>query len=209
MTMRGQNVAGEIRPAAGSRLRWLALAPLLIGAALVASPSTNAAAEQVASSSSDRDTPSSSENNTSPPMGNVSSSRGSVDEPPRGHDGFVPSVCTHPTGPVSTAGSVIWTQRPTGRRRSEPYPRRPLPEGQSGRVQLACTVMPSLTLSCAVVSEAPTGLGFGRTALSASTAYRASPTLSDGTDAVGATTCIAVAFQAPSNGAEEGRVRDK
>ena len=209
MTMRGQSVAGEIRRGAGSRRRWLALAPLLLGAALVVSPQTGTATEQAPSSSTDRDASSSLENNASPSADSASSSRGGVEAPPRGQGASARSACTHPARPPSTSGSIIWTQRPTAGRISEPYPRRPLPEGQSGRVQLACTVMPSLALNCAVVSEAPTGLGFGRTALIASAGYRVGPTLSDGTSAVGATTCVVVAFQAPSNGAEEARVRDK
>ena len=39
--------------------------------------------------------------------------------------------------------------------------------------------------------------GFGRAALSAAGSFRARPTLSNGTSAVGATTRLAVSFQAP------------
>jgi protein TonB len=96
-----------------------------------------------------------------------------------------------------TTGSVTWTQRPTARRISDLYPQRALREGTGGRVQLDCTVLSSLSVACSIASESPAGEGFGRAALSAASAYRANPTLSDGASAVGARTRIAVAFQAP------------
>jgi hypothetical protein len=64
-------------------------------------------------------------------------------------------------------------------------------------VQRDCNVQPDLGVSSTIASESPAGEGFGRAALSASNAYRARPTLSDGTSAVGTRTRIAVAFQAP------------
>jgi hypothetical protein len=48
-----------------------------------------------------------------------------------------------------------------------------------------------------VASETPSNLGFARAALSVASAYRAMPTLSDGSGAVGTRTRIAVQFQAP------------
>jgi protein TonB len=96
-----------------------------------------------------------------------------------------------------TVGSVVWAQRPTARRISELYPQRALREGLGGRVQLDCEVQANLNVSCAIASESPAGQGFGRAALSASSAYRARATLSDGTSAVGTRTRIAVNFQAP------------
>ena len=94
-------------------------------------------------------------------------------------------------------GAVQWAQRPSARRISELYPDRALREGTGGRVQLDCTVQASMAVVCAVASESPAGQGFGRAALSASSSYRASPTLSNGQGSVGARTRIAVAFQAP------------
>jgi protein TonB len=123
-----------------------------------------------------------------------------------------PSVATPPppslTTPASStrtdpmelrgpAGSVVWTQRPSQRRISELYPQRALRQGVGGRVQLDCSVTPSLTLNCRIATETPAGEGFGRAALSAASSYRARPTLSDGTSSVGATTRLAVNFQAP------------
>lgn len=98
---------------------------------------------------------------------------------------------------AAATGSVMWSQRPTARRISELYPQRALREGLGGRVQLDCTVERSLSVNCTVATESPAEQGFGRAALSASSAYRARPTLSDGTSAVGTRTRIAVNFVAP------------
>ena len=108
-----------------------------------------------------------------------------------------PSPASDPAQLRGTSGSVVWAQRPSARRIADLYPQRALREGMGGRVQLDCTVQPSLSVSCTIASESPAGEGFGRAALSASDSYRARPTLSDGTSAVGARARIAVAFQAP------------
>lgn len=103
-----------------------------------------------------------------------------------------------PQQPARAApGSVVWTQRPSARRISDLYPRSALSEGVGGRVVLQCTVAGDLSVNCSVASETPSGAGFGRAALSASSSYRARATLSDGTSAVGSSTRIAVNFQAP------------
>lgn len=105
-----------------------------------------------------------------------------------------PSV-TPPT--AATPGRVAWAQRPSARRISDLYPQRALRAGMGGRVQLDCTVQANLTVSCAIASETPPGMGFGAAAISAASAYRAQPRLSNGASAVGSTTRIAIAFQAP------------
>jgi protein TonB len=66
-----------------------------------------------------------------------------------------------------------------------------------GRVLLDCTVQANLAVACGIASESPAGIGFGRAALSAAAAYRAQPTLSDGSSSVGARTRIGMNFQAP------------
>jgi len=96
-----------------------------------------------------------------------------------------------------TAGSVNWAQRPSARRISELYPQRALREGVGGRVTMDCVVQPSLGVACTIASESPAGEGFGRAALSAANSYRAAPTLSDGSSAVGARARLSVSFQAP------------
>lgn len=114
-----------------------------------------------------------------------------------------PSVQRPTTEPAATTprqatpGTVSWSQRPSARRISDAYPQRALREGVGGRVVLDCVVQPSLDVNCTVASETPAGEGFGRAALSAAGAYRASPTLSNGQSAVGARTRISVAFRAP------------
>ena len=102
------------------------------------------------------------------------------------------------TPPPAPRGTVIWAQRPSARRISELYPARALRAGVGGRVELNCSVRANQSLSCSVANESPAGLGFGQAALSASAAYRASPTLSDGSSSNGAPARIVVQFQAPS-----------
>jgi protein TonB len=92
---------------------------------------------------------------------------------------------------------VVWTSRPSARRIAELYPDRALRDGLGGRVVLDCRVLGDLSVSCSVASETPAGVGFGRAALSASGAYRARATLSDGASAIGSSARIAVNFQAP------------
>lgn len=122
-------------------------------------------------------------------------------------DGVVPLV-PPPAAPATetlvaavappAAATVSWAQRPSARRIAELYPQRGLREGVGGRVQLDCTVQTNLAVACAIVSETPAGIGFGRAALSAATAYRAQPTRSDGASSIGARARITVNFQAPS-----------
>ncbi len=96
------------------------------------------------------------------------------------------------------AATVGWAQRPSARRVAELYPDRAARAGVGGRVQLDCTVQGNLTVACAIASETPAGMGFGGAALSASTAYRAQPTLSNGVSAIGARARIGMNFQPPS-----------
>jgi protein TonB len=100
--------------------------------------------------------------------------------------------------PPPPRGAVVWAQRPSARRISELYPSRALREGVGGRVELNCSVRANQSLACSVASESPTGLGFGQAALSASSSYRANPTLSDGSTSNGAPARIVVQFQAPA-----------
>jgi hypothetical protein len=103
-----------------------------------------------------------------------------------------PAAAIHPTGIVS------FTQRPTARHISELYPSRALRDGVGGRVVLDCSVGTGLDLACNIVSETPSDHGFGQAALTASRSYRAAPTLSDGSPAVGSHARVAMQFQAPT-----------
>jgi protein TonB len=106
------------------------------------------------------------------------------------------AVPTTPPRPTPSA-AVVWAQRPSARRISELYPARALREGLGGRVELDCSVRANLSLACGVATESPSGLGFGRAALGASSSYRARSTMSDGSEAIGARTRIVVQFLAP------------
>lgn len=105
-----------------------------------------------------------------------------------------PPATTRP----AAVGAVLWTQRPSSRRIAELYPDRALRSGSGGRVELDCTVRANLSAECSVASESPAGMGFGRAALGAVTAYRARDTLSNGQPSSGAHTRIAIQFQPPS-----------
>jgi len=109
----------------------------------------------------------------------------------------VASAAPTPRAPAVRQGVVQWAARPSARRVADLYPSRAARQGLGGRVALDCAVRSDLGLSCSVASEYPTGLGFDRAALSASQSYRASPTLSDGSSAVGARTRLVLQFQAP------------
>jgi protein TonB len=92
-------------------------------------------------------------------------------------------------------GEVRWAQRPSARSIAERYPPRALDNGASGRVVLSCNVLGDLSVSCAVASETPAGMGFGRAAVAASRGYRAQPTLSNGAPAAGAQTRVTIEFR--------------
>jgi hypothetical protein len=118
-----------------------------------------------------------------------------------------PNVLTQLPAQVSTVASssvsrpppsVRFTQRPTARRIAELYPDRAVRDGVGGRVELDCAVNSALALQCNIASETPSGIGFARAALSAAQSYRVSPTLTDGSTAVGTRTRVAVQFQAPN-----------
>ena len=128
--------------------------------------------------------------------------RHTAPDPSRGPGAFViphthRQETTRSTAGTLSRGAVVFTQRPTARRIFELYPQRPLRQGHSGRVMLDCTVLATLALDCAVAVETPRGEGFGRAALAAAQTYRARPTLSNGTSAVGTRTRVVMSFIAP------------
>jgi hypothetical protein len=112
---------------------------------------------------------------------------------------LVASATTSPAAtPPAPAPTVRFVERPSARRMAELFPARAAQAGVGGRVELDCTVDARLGLACTIASESPPGMGFGRAALSASSSYRSQPTLSNGQSAIGASTHLAVLFQAPS-----------
>lgn len=163
------DVAAEqrARRGAGRLLLWFALAPVLIGATFVALL--------------------------------LAPGTAAAQEPHAGVPLADSAEATN-TAPASadTAlnGSVVWAERPTARAVSEATSAQwgmhpPLP----GSARLACTILADLSADCEIESESPAERGLGLWALRLAEAYRAKPTLSDGTSAVGATTRIIVNFQ--------------
>lgn len=111
-------------------------------------------------------------------------------------------VAANPTPDGATAAApqarVIWTQTPSARRIAELYPSAAANNGTGGRVVLDCVVQASLEVTCTVASATPAGVGFDRAALRLAGSWRARATRSDGSNAVGARTRIAVNFQPPA-----------
>ncbi|MFT3727782.1 MAG: hypothetical protein QM759_08160 [Terricaulis sp.] len=137
---------------------------------------------------------------TSPQSGNTSPLNGAAPIGPTVIPQSLPPSVATPTSTVVSRPppAVRFTARPTARRIADLYPSRALNEGVGGRVELDCVVMSSLGLQCTVATELPSNVGFARAALSAAQSYRVSPTLSDGTAAIGTRTRVAVQFQAPN-----------
>jgi protein TonB len=135
-----------------------------------------------------------------PPGGSITNPTTTpANQPPVQVASTQPASTTAPaTTRAAPRGQVVWAQRPSARRISELYPARALREGVGGRVELSCNVRSNQSLACSVANESPAGLGFGQAALSASSSYRASPTLSDGSASTGSPARIVVQFQAPS-----------
>lgn len=119
--------------------------------------------------------------------------------PPVQNSNVEPTIigASAPAQTRAAPGSVVWSARPSSRRIADLYPRSALNDGIGGRVVLDCRVLGDLSVSCSIASETPSGSGFGRAALSASSSYRARATLSDGASSIGSSTRIAVNFQAP------------
>jgi|CXWL01.1.fsa_nt_gi protein TonB len=103
---------------------------------------------------------------------------------------------TQPATPAVTP-TVTWAQRPSADRISALYPPRAMRNDTGGRAVLDCIVQPALTLSCVVASETPANAGFGRAAMLAAGAYRAQPTRTDGSSAVGSRARVAITFRPP------------
>jgi protein TonB len=94
-------------------------------------------------------------------------------------DGFV-DVAQGSLAPV--AMPVItrpeWVRRPSGL--TVYYPRRALNRGIEGEAALTCVVSVTGHLDCAVVSETPTGWGFGEAAIRIARDHRMVPAMRDG-----------------------------
>jgi len=93
-------------------------------------------------------------------------------------------------------GDVNWIREPSARDFARYFPDRALDDGESGNVTLDCTIGGNGRLDCSVVSESPTGYGFGRAAMNISRQVRVDPTLPDGSPASGRRLSLPLAFRA-------------
>lgn len=110
--------------------------------------------------------------------------------PPQG-----PAMAASADAPVREAAKVRWSARPTADRLEQLYPSRARSANVNGAATLRCTILPTGKSACSVVSETPSGYGFGQAALRAAESLRAAPTLDDGSNSTGAIADIVIRFK--------------
>ena len=99
-----------------------------------------------------------------------------------------------PAPPVITRPD--WLSRPSGEDLARFYPDRAREEGVSGRATISCTVTARGGLTgCSVVSETPSGSGFGAATLRAAGRFRMKPKTENGQPVEGGTVKVPLVWQ--------------
>ena len=109
----------------------------------------------------------------------------------------IPVAVDPPPAPPTPAvlTGMVWLQRPSSQDFNRFYPTRALEREQEGRVMLDCLVDGGGRISCTVISEDPSGWGFGEAALRISRNFRAAAQTSDGRPTTGGRTRVPISFR--------------
>jgi protein TonB len=109
----------------------------------------------------------------------------------------IPVAVDPPPSPPTPAvlTGMVWLQRPSSQDFSRYYPPRALEREQDGRVMLDCLVDSGGRISCTVLSEDPSGWGFGEAALRISRNFRAAAQTSDGRVTSGGRVRVPITFR--------------
>jgi protein TonB len=98
-----------------------------------------------------------------------------------------------PPSPVLTG--FTWLERPGAQDFSRYYPPRAMERNQEGHVQLRCTVSADGRIACAVISEDPSGWGFGDAAIRISHSFRMAAQTADGRPTSGGQVTVPITFR--------------
>ncbi|MGE3141936.1 MAG: hypothetical protein AB7L65_01335 [Hyphomonadaceae bacterium] len=108
----------------------------------------------------------------------------------------VAALETPPAAPALVqSGAVVWAQRASPNQIGTAYPAAARNADIAGSVVLHCVIGGDYHPSCTIVSETPTGRGFGEAALRLAREYRAGETLDNGDASIGAEATLAIRFQ--------------
>lgn len=99
------------------------------------------------------------------------------------------------TALAADAGGPVWEKAPDRGDWAKAYPTHAAQAGIAGAVQMRCSASAAGALqNCAVISETPTGQGFGAAALSLATGMELKPTTTDGKRVAGMSFIVPVKF---------------